>query len=428
MVIYVTGLGRTTPNPAVGEIPNYAAPMLALASLKVTLNGAPVDPMLIKYAGLTPGSAGLYQINLFLPEGTGKRPRDPGHGRELCPPKPGSNCRCARRNPATFPAPRRVKPYRLEGLGVFWMSIRPLLATTFAVAGLLCAQEAAPQPAEFTVETGTKVPLSLINSVSTKHSAEGDRVYLETVFPVLVNGRIVVPVGSYVAGTVTQLKKPGRVKGRGELYVRFDSLTLPNGVTRDFHGRIGSMDGNAKDELDRAEGKVRSEGNKSGDARTVGEATAAGASIGTIAGGAAGHYGMGAGIGAAAGAAAGMIGVLSSRGPDAVLARGSTLEMVLDRPISFTENELNFGNYQAPRAAIAGAPDGNGRRSLHTPPPPPPLNPWSGLSGCNVGVHADVLLYTSPRRIPRTCGVSSSQTRGVTSKSGSRVNRPPSRN
>jgi type IV secretion system protein VirB10 len=112
--------------------------------------------------------------------------------------------------------------------------------------------------------------------------------------------------------------------------------------------------------LDRAEGKVKSEGNKSGDAKTVGEAAAAGASIGTLAGGAAGHYGMGAGIGAAAGAAAGMIGVLSSRGPDAVLARGSTLEMVLDRPISFSENDLNFGNYQAPRAAIAGAPDANG--------------------------------------------------------------------
>ena len=236
------------------------------------------------------------------------------------------------------------------------MSMRPLLATIFAVAGLLSAQEAAPAPAEFTLDTGTRVPLSLINSISTKHSAEGDRVYLETVFPVLANGRIVVPVGSYVAGTVTQIKKPGRVKGRGELYVRFDTLTLPNGVTRDFHGRIGSMDGNSKDELDRTEGKVRSEGNKAGDARTVGEAGAAGASIGTIAGAASGHYGMGAGIGAAAGAAAGMIGVLASRGPDAVLARGSTLEMVLDRPIGFNESELNFGNYQAPRAAIVATP------------------------------------------------------------------------
>src|SRR3954454_22632306 len=213
------------------------------------------------------------------------------------------------------------------------MSIGPLLAMTFVAAGLSGAQDAPPAPADFTVGMGTKVPLSLLNSVSTKHSASGDRVYLETVFPVLVNGRIVVPVGSYVAGTVTQVKKPGRVKGRGELYVRFDSLTLPNGVTRDFHGRIGSMDGNAKDELDRTEGKVKSEGNKSGDARSVGEAAAAGASIGVIAGGAAGHYGMGAGVGAAAGAAAGMVGVLMSRGPDAVLARGQTLEMILDRPI-----------------------------------------------------------------------------------------------
>jgi type IV secretion system protein VirB10 len=66
---------------------------------------------------------------------------------------------------------------------------------------------------------------------------------------------------------------------------------------------------------------------------------------------------MGAGIGAAAGAAAGMVGVLVSRGPDAVLARGSTLEMVLDRQISFNESELNFGNYQAPRAAVVVTPD-----------------------------------------------------------------------
>jgi len=236
------------------------------------------------------------------------------------------------------------------------------MAAAMAAAGLLSAQTA-PAPGEYTIITGTRVPLSLINSISTKHSAEGDRVYLETVFPLLANGRIVVPVGSYVAGTVTQLKKPGRVKGRGELYVRFDSLTLPNGVTRDFHGRIGSMDGSSRDELDRAEGVVRGEGNKAGDARTVGEAAGTGATIGTIAGGAAGHYGMGAGIGVAAGAAAGMIGVLASRGPDAVLARGSTLEMVLDRPISFSEGDLNFGNYQAPRASVPEGPEPSKGRS-----------------------------------------------------------------
>jgi hypothetical protein len=230
------------------------------------------------------------------------------------------------------------------------MVLRFLAVTSFAaVLGFA-------QPASYTVDPGTKIPLSLINTISTKHSTEGDRVYLETSFPVLVSGRIVIPVGSYVAGTVTQVKKPGRVKGRGELYIRFDTITLPNGVTRDFRARIGGVDGQATGELDKAEGKVKSEGNKVGDARTIGEATGAGASIGVIAGNAAGHAGLGAGLGAAAGAAAGLVGVLATRGPDAVLSRGTTVEMVIDRPVSFSDADLNFGNYQPPHAAASSAP------------------------------------------------------------------------
>ncbi len=198
-------------------------------------------------------------------------------------------------------------------------------------------------PGQFVVQTGTKIPLSLLNSVSTKHSGEGDRVYLETMFPILVGGRVVIPPGSYVAGTVTEVKRPGRVKGRGELYLRFDSLTLPNGVTRDFRARVGAMDGRSRQEMDRSEGKIKGEGDKGGDARKIGEATAGGASVGTLAGAASGHYGMGAGIGAAAGAGAGLMRVLLSSGPGVVLAKGTTLEMVLDRPIAFTENELYKG-------------------------------------------------------------------------------------
>src|ERR1041385_3801955 len=172
------------------------------------------------------------------------------------------------------------------------MYLRPV----FAIA--LAAMPGVAQGGEYTVEPGTKIPLSLINTISTKHSAAGDRVYLETSFPVLAGGRIVIPVGSYVAGTVTPIKKPGRMRGRGELYVRFDSLTLPNGVTRDFRARLGGVDGQNSGELDKSEGKVKSEGNKAGDARSIGEGAGAGASIGVIAGGASkGHYGMGPGIG-----------------------------------------------------------------------------------------------------------------------------------
>src|ERR1022692_710357 len=226
------------------------------------------------------------------------------------------------------------------------MFVRPLIAIAFAV-GLLAAQDVA-SPAlaadEYTVAAGTKLPLSLINSVSTKQAEVGDRVYLETAFPIMVNGRIVIPVGSWVLGTVTEVKKPGRVKGRGELYIRFDNLTLPNGVTREFRARMSGMDASSRGELDRAEGKVKSEGNKAGDTRTVAETAGAGASVGAIAGSAAGHGGMGLGIGAAAGAAGGLIYVLASRGPDAMIAKGSTIEMVLDRSISFNEGDLNFTN------------------------------------------------------------------------------------
>lgn len=209
-----------------------------------------------------------------------------------------------------------------------------------SAAAITTAQTDA-RPAGFVVPAGTKIPLALVNSLSTKHSGEGDRVYLQTVFPVTIAGRIVIPRGSYVIGTLTEVKRPGRVKGKGELFLRFDSLTLPNGVTRDFRSRAGGMDADAG-ELDRKEGTIRGEGNKAGDAGTVAKTTAGGTGIGAAIGSAAGHTGMGAGIGAAAGAAAGLAAVLLSRGHDLVLPKGTSFEMVLDRTIRFQPSEIEF--------------------------------------------------------------------------------------
>ncbi len=228
--------------------------------------------------------------------------------------------------------------------------------------------QAPPVGKLFLVDTGTHIPLSLINSVSTKNAVAGDRVYLETVFPVLVDGRIVIPPGSYVAGTITEIKRPGRVKGRGEFHLRFESLTLPNGATRDFRAHVTGLDGRASEELDHKEGTIRSEGNKSGDVRTVGETAAAGASIGALAGSISGAPGMGAAIGAGAGAAVALGVVMFTRGPDAVLAKGTTIEMILDRQVRFAEDELDFTN-ALPRRSTAS--DGGGPLpSKHNQPPP----------------------------------------------------------
>ena len=216
-----------------------------------------------------------------------------------------------------------------------------MAAMTVSVWAQPPATPAAPaadtaEPKAFVVPAGTKVPLQLINSVSTKTALVGDRVYLQTNFPVLAGGRIVIPPGSYVTGTVTQVKRGGKMKGRAELYVRFDSMTLPNGVTRDFRAAIGGLDGSNPGRVDRTEGKVEGDSNKGGDMMKVGEAAA----WGTMIGGVASRTGTGAGIGAAAGAAAGLAGILLTRGPDAILERGSTVEMLLDRSLKFTEEEL----------------------------------------------------------------------------------------
>jgi len=120
------------------------------------------------------------------------------------------------------------------------------------------------------------------------------------------------------------------------------------------------VDGQNSGQLDRSEGKVTSDGNKGGDVRTVAEGAGIGSSVGMIVGSAAGHTGMGAGLGAGAGAAAGLITVLSTRGPDAVLASGSTVEMVLDRPVSFSESEINFNGSPAAAPPVAEAPKPHG--------------------------------------------------------------------
>lgn len=227
-------------------------------------------------------------------------------------------------------------------------------AGAFALVIPLIAQEpAAPETKIYKIETGTHVPLSMINSVSTRNSAPGDRVYLETVFPILSGGRIVIPPGSYVMGTITEIRRPGKVKGRGEFHLRFDSLTLPSGATRDFRAQVTNLDGRANEQLDRKEGTIRSEGNKAGDARTVAETTVTGASIGALAGISQGATGMGSAIGAGAGAAVGLMAVLLSRGPDAILAKGTTVEMVLDRQLDFDETELQV-NGQLRRAGTDG--------------------------------------------------------------------------
>ena len=193
------------------------------------------------------------------------------------------------------------------------------------------------------VPAGTRIGVVLENGISTRSAKPGDSVYLQTSFPITQNNRIVIPVGSYLRGELIDSKRPGKIKGKGEFRLRLNTLILPNGYTVNLNAAPRSADSGGKETMD-SEGKVTGPGGKGKDAGTIAETTAAGAGIGAIAGRAKG-LGIGSGIGAAAGLAA----VLLSRGPEAELPRGSTMDIVLERELSLDARQIQFTNLgQAP--------------------------------------------------------------------------------
>lgn len=68
IVLFAAGLGRTSPDLSSGYVVQRAATILYVSQLQVLLNGAVCPAASILYAGVTPGFAGLYQINLKLPD------------------------------------------------------------------------------------------------------------------------------------------------------------------------------------------------------------------------------------------------------------------------------------------------------------------------------------------------------------------------
>ena len=212
------------------------------------------------------------------------------------------------------------------------------------------------------VPTGTHIPLVLHNAISTRTAHAGDPVYFETSFPVMVNGHVVIPAGSYVSGEVTEAKRPGRVHGRGQLMIRLTTMILPNAYTVNLNAIPGGSPGTGGNETMDGEGKITGDSNKAADVGTVVNTTAEATGVGTAVGAASGNIARGAGIGAGIGLAAGLAEVLLTRGPEAELPRGTTLDAVLDRPIYLDASKVQFTS-PGESSAIPGPPNREPQRS-----------------------------------------------------------------
>lgn len=214
-----------------------------------------------------------------------------------------------------------------------------------------------PRGGKIILPAGTRLPLVLHNAITTRNAKPGDGVYLETLFPITQENHVIIPAGSYVQGEILQAKRPGRVKGRGEIQVRLNTMILPNGYTVNFNA-VPTNAGTGGNESVEEEGKIKGDTDKAGDVGTVAKTTTAGAGIGAIAG----RSGKGAGIGAGVGAAVGLATVLLTRGPELELPRGTTLDVMLDHALYLDADKVQFSD-PGRASTLAGAPNRTPQRN-----------------------------------------------------------------
>lgn len=206
---------------------------------------------------------------------------------------------------------------RITPILVFLLSISTSLAKgppTPAQTGSKLARLEAP--------AGTIIPLELKNLVSSHMAYPGEAMYCETIYPVVVNDRILIPAGSYVKGEVTDVVRPGRIKGKASMSIRFTSITLPNGFTQPLSASVysiaGSRLGEPKTETDPDDQQASQDLAVGGAQDAVIDATG---------------LGSGSFINAASQGVGGLVLLLATRGKNIIMRSGTNLEIRLASPL-----------------------------------------------------------------------------------------------
>ncbi|RPI29117.1 MAG: hypothetical protein EHM61_02670 [Acidobacteria bacterium] len=186
-----------------------------------------------------------------------------------------------------------------------------------------------------TISKKTEIFITLERSISSRTASTGDKFYGRIAVPVTVNDKIVLPVGSYVIGHVDTSKEAGRLRGKAELGLKFDTIILPDGTTRDIRAVLASAEGYETGSPDE-EGKIQASG---GQAEDIGKGTLAGGTVGGTIGGLGSRSWRGVGIGAGAGAATGAIIGALKKNREVDLPKGASITVVLDSDIRFAKPE-----------------------------------------------------------------------------------------
>jgi len=171
-----------------------------------------------------------------------------------------------------------------------------------------------PQYDEVVLPTSSVIGLQVETSLSSERARVEDRVEARVTRDVVANGRVAIPAGSRVLGSVTLVDRGGKLKDRARLGIRFHTLVLADGDEVQLSTEPFYRDGESP----------------AGDsAKKIGGAAAVGAIIGGIIGG-----GKGAVIGGSTGAGAGTAATMAGDRNPATLASGSIVTVRLSSPVT----------------------------------------------------------------------------------------------
>ncbi len=173
-----------------------------------------------------------------------------------------------------------------------------------------------PEFVELVVPADAVIGLQLESTVSSERAKVEDAVDARVTRDVRVAGRVAIPAGSLVHGTVTEVERGGKVRERARLAIRFHTVVLANG-----------------DRLNLRTDAITREGAAVGreSAAKIGGAAVGGAILGAILGG-----GKGAAIGGAVGAGGGTAAVMAGERNAVTVPAGSTVSVRIQQPVAVT--------------------------------------------------------------------------------------------
>jgi type IV secretion system protein VirB10 len=207
-------------------------------------------------------------------------------------------------------------------------------------------------PSTVTIPAGTRVLMVLKSPLHTTSGTAGSGLYLETLYPVVQGNGVVIPAHTQVQGVVEANKRPGHGNRVSEFRFRFTTLIFPNNFVAPIDGVLQSIPGAKNIRTHDKDGTLKPVDQTEKVVIPAAASAVGGAIIGA-------HRGFGIGLlpGAGLGAALGLGAVLLKRGDEISLARGTSVEMILQAPLSLEQAQIaQNARYVRPSQALNDMP------------------------------------------------------------------------